>query len=112
MAKNKAAGNSGKPITKSETYHELAAATGLTRKQVSAVFDELGNLIKKELGKKGPGLFTIPGLLKLRRIHKPATKGGERPDPFHPGQMMVVKPKPARNDVRARPLKSLREMVK
>jgi nucleoid DNA-binding protein len=112
MAKNKAAGNSAKPLTKSETYQQLATATGLSRKQIAQVFEELGNIIKNQIGKKGPGVFAVPGLLKLKRISKPATKGGTRPDPFHPGQMMTVKPKPARNVVKAQPLKSLKEMVK
>jgi len=113
MAKNpKAAATPGKPLTKSETYQQLATATGLTRKQVSQVFEELGTLIKGQLGKKGPGVFAVPGLLKLKRISKPATKGGTRPNPFNPGEMMTVKPKPARSVVKAQPLKSLKEMVK
>jgi nucleoid DNA-binding protein len=109
MADTKAA---GKAITKSETYHQLATTTGLTRKQIAALFDELSKLIKKELGKKGPGVFAVPGLLKVTRVHKPATKGGTRPSPFNPGQMMTIKPKPARNVVKVRPLKNLKEMVK
>jgi nucleoid DNA-binding protein len=101
-----------KSMSKSAVYQELAGDTGLTRKQVSEVFDALSKLIKRELGKKGPGVFAIPGLLKLTLTVKPATKGGTRPDPFHPGQMMQVKPKPARKKVRARALKGLNEMVK
>jgi nucleoid DNA-binding protein len=101
-----------KSLSKSAVYQELAGDTGLTRKQVSQVFDALTKLIKRELGKKGPGVFAIPGLLKLTLKRKPATKGGTKPDPFHPGQMMQVKAKPARNTVRARPLKGLNEMVK
>ena len=108
MAENKA----GKPITKSEMFQQLSVATGLSRKQVASVFDALTNLMKKELGKKGPGIIAVPGLLKVKRVHKPATKGGTRPNPFNPGEMMTVKPKPARNVVKAQPLKSLKEMVK
>src|SRR5207249_1551942 len=44
---NKAA---GKARTKSETYQELANATGLTRKQVASVFDHLGTIVKADLG--------------------------------------------------------------
>ena len=42
---------------------------------------------------------------------KPATKGGMRPNPFKPGEMMEVKPKPARRVVKALPLKSLKDMA-
>lgn len=111
MAKDKK-GSGAKAITKSETYQQIASATELSRKQVASVFDELGKLIKHEVGKKGPGIFTLPGLAKIKGEHKEATKGGERPNPFKPGEMMVVKPKPARDVVKVRPLKALKEMVK
>jgi nucleoid DNA-binding protein len=110
MANNDAA--KAKPLTKSAVYQELATSTKLTRKQVSEVFDALTKLIKRELGKKGPGVFAIPGLLKLTLKRKPATKAMTKPDPFHPGQMMQVKAKPATNVVKARPLKALNQMVK
>jgi nucleoid DNA-binding protein len=108
MATNK----SPKSRTKSETYQALAVATGLNRKQVAAVLDGLAQIIREELSKKGPGIFTLPGLLKIKRISKPATKTRTIPNPFKPGEMMTVKGKPARNVVKAQPLKSLKEMVK
>src|SRR3954463_9318272 len=83
-----------KPKNKSQTYVELAEATGLNRKQVTQFFDALGQLIQKELGKKGPGVFVVPGLLKLKRVVKPASKATMRPNPFKPGEMMEVKAKP------------------
>lgn len=116
MAEKKAKSNEkaakAKPLTKSEVLQQLAEKTNLTKKQVSEVFEALTELIRKELGnKKGPGLFTIPGLLKLRVVRKPATKATMRPNPFKPGEMMEVKAKPAKNTVRARPLKTLNELV-
>ena len=101
-----------KAATKSAIYQELSEKTGLSKKQVDSVFVALSDVIKNELGKKGPGVFTVPGLLKLKRITKPATKAGTRPNPFKPGEMMDVKAKPARNVVKAQPLKSLKELVK
>ena len=112
MADNKkSTATAGKPQSKSQTYADLAEATGLSRKQISDVFDRLSQLIQRELGKKGPGVFTVPGLLKLKRITKPATKATMKPNPFKPGEMMEVKAKPARNVVKAQPLKSLKEMI-
>jgi hypothetical protein len=55
--------------------------------------------------------FTIPGLAKVTVVRKPATKAGQRPNPFKPGEMMEVKAKPARNIIRVRPLKMLKDMV-
>jgi nucleoid DNA-binding protein len=110
MAENKTA-KADKPMTKSAVYQQLAESTKLPRKQVSEVFDALTALIKRELGKKGPGVFTLPGLLKLRLVRKPATKAKKGRNPFT-GQEMMIKAKPARNAVRARALKTLNEMIK
>ena len=101
----------GKPKTKTETLNELAEATDLTKKQVNAVFDALGDLISKELGKKGPGVFNVPGLMKVKVVDKPASKEHTRPDPFNPGQMMTVKAKPASRRVKVLPLKGLKDRV-
>ena len=106
------ADNKVKSMTKSAVYQELASSTNLSRKQVAEVFDALAQLIKRELGKKGPGVFTVPGLLKLKLRKRPATKAGTRPNPFKPGEMMAVKARPATNVVKALPLKSLKESVK
>lgn len=110
MAEKKKGNGDAKPLTKSEVYQHLAEATSLTKKQISEVFDALATLIGKELSKKA-GLFTIPGLLKLRVIRKPATKATTKPNPFKKGEMMEVKAKPAKNTVRARALKTLNEML-
>ena len=99
-----------KPRTKAEVFSKLAESTGLSKKQITTVFDQLAELIKSDLGKKGSGLFVVPGLLKLKVVRKPATKAGERLNPFTK-QMMKVPAKPARNVVKALPLKSLKEMV-
>jgi nucleoid DNA-binding protein len=98
-----------KPATKSEILKSLAESTGLSKKEVTSVLDALHGMIKKELSKKG--VFSIPGLVRLKVIKKPATKGGTRPNPFRPGEMMQVKPKPARKVVKAAPLKALKDAV-
>jgi nucleoid DNA-binding protein len=101
----------GKPLGKTETMTRLAEGTGLTKKQVAAVFEALGDLIAKELGKKGPGVFNVPGLMKVKVVDKPATKATTRPDPFNPGQMMTVKAKPASRRVKVLALKGLKDRV-
>jgi nucleoid DNA-binding protein len=94
--------------TKSEILVQISKDTSLSRKQVGSVFDSLGSVIKKSL--RGNGLFTLPGLLKLKVVKKPATKAREGVNPFT-GEKMTFKAKPASKKVRAVPLKSLKGMV-
>lgn len=110
-AKPKAAGaEKSKALTKSEIYSQIAADTGLTKKDVSAVFDSLSTQIKKSLGSRGPGLFTLPGLLKMRTVKKPATKARKGVNPFT-GEEMMFKAKPASKTVKVSALKGLKDMV-
>ena len=102
--------SAAKPATKGEIYAELATKTGLSKKQVSTVFEAMAELIGKHLGKKGPGMFVIPGMMKLRVVRKEATKAKQGINPFTK-EPMTIKAKPARNVVKAIPLKALKEMV-
>lgn len=104
--KKKASG--AKPPTKSEIYSQIADDTGLTKKDVGAVFDSLEKIIKKSL--KGPGLFNVPGLMKVKVVKKPATKARKGTNPFT-GEEMMFKAKPARKAVKVLPLKGLKDMV-
>lgn len=101
---------SAKPATKTEFYGGLAEKTGLTKKQVSSVFEALAEMHGKELGKKGPGVLTVPGLYKIKVVHKPATKA--RPG-FNPAtkQPIMIKAKPARKVIKVMPLKALKDMI-
>jgi nucleoid DNA-binding protein len=103
-------GNGKKAMNKSQLTATLAEQTGLTKAQVNGVLAALGEIVQKELGKKGPGQFTIPGLLKLTVTKKPATKAREGVNPFT-GEKIQIAAKPARNVVRARVLKQLKDAV-
>ena len=94
--------------TKSEIVAQICKDSELSRKQVAAVFESLNGIIKKSL--RGPGLFTLPGLLKLKVVKKPATKAREGINPFTK-EKMVFKAKPASKKVRVLPLKSLKALV-
>ncbi len=111
MAKNNKTENKVRPMTKSAVVQNLAEATKLSKKQVSEIFDALTALIKAQLGKKGPGVFTLPGLLKLKRVHKAGTPARQGIHPFTK-QPTTFKAKPARNTVRARALKNLNDLIK
>lgn len=99
-----------KPYTKGQLFTTLAGRTGLQRKDITAIFDELKSIISAHIKKQGPGNFTLPGLIKLTVTHKPATKARKGINPFT-GEEMMFKAKPARNVVKARALKQLKEMV-
>ncbi|NOU29462.1 MAG: hypothetical protein HOO96_16280 [Polyangiaceae bacterium] len=101
-----------KRLTKAQVVAEIAEATELDKKSVGKVFDGLADLIRKELGKRGPREFVIPGLLKLKAKEVKAQKGGEKkPNPFKPGEFIVTKPKPASVKVRASILKALKDGI-
>ena len=110
-AKKKTAAKADKkPTTKAETFTYIADKTGLTKKDVSAVFDSLGTLVKRDIRRTGPGVYTVPGLMKIKVVRKPATKARKGVNPFT-GEPMTFKSKPARNVVKVLPLKGLKDMV-
>lgn len=99
-----------KEMTKAEIVASLAESTGLAKTEVAKVLGELNILVEKNMGKKGPGSFTIPGLLKIKKYERAATKKREGRNP-RTGEIIEIPAKRKRNDVKVRPLKALREMV-
>nr|WP_267257139.1 HU family DNA-binding protein [Coxiella endosymbiont of Ornithodoros maritimus] len=77
---------------------------------MSTVLDELADVMHRHLRKDAAGQFTLPGLVKCTVKRKPATKARKGINPFI-GEMMTFKAKPARNVVKIRALKRLKEMV-
>ena len=107
------ANGKAKSMTKSQIYDAVAQESEFSRSDVKKFFTALEAVVTDQLGKKGPGVVTIPGLLKLTAVKKPATKGGEqRPNPFKPGEFITTKPKPATTKVKARALKAFTEALK
>lgn len=100
-----------KAATKSEILSNIAEETELSRKQVASVFEALTKEIKAAVGKKGPGLFTVPGLMKITVIHKPATKARKGINPFTKEEQ-IFKAKPARKVIKVRALKALKDFAK
>lgn len=98
------------PFTKTQLLTALAEGTGLPKKEVAAVLDELNSVIHRHLKKRGAGQFTMPGLLKIKTVKKPATKARKGRNPFT-GEEITIKAKPARTAVKVQPLKGLKEMI-
>ena len=88
----------------------IAAGTELSRKQVAAVLDCLGEVIEAHLKKNAVGEFVLPGLLKISTVRKPATKARKGINPFTKEEVMF-KAKLASTVVRVRPLKRLKDMT-
>ncbi|MFK7893273.1 MAG: HU family DNA-binding protein [Granulosicoccus sp.] len=99
-----------KPPTKSEILASIAETTQLSKKEVTSVFDALNGLIQDNLKPRGPGTFSVPGLMKIKVNKKPATKARKGTNPFT-GEPTVFKAKPARKVVKVVPLKNLKDMV-
>ena len=97
-------------LTKSQIVASVADSTGLTKRQVSAVMDETHTLIERSIKQRGVGEFTIPGILKITTVKKPARKARKGINPFT-GEETVFKAKPASIAVKIRPLKKLKEFA-
>jgi len=97
-------------MNKTQIMTHIAEKTGLAKKEVVSVFEELGNVIESHVKKRAVGHFTVPGLMKVKVVRKPATKARKGINPFTK-EPTVFKAKPARNVVKVLPLKKLKEMA-
>ncbi len=97
-------------FNKTQLYTSIAEEVGLSKKEVSSVFESLNSVIERHVKKSGVGEFTLPGLLKVRVVRKPATKARKGINPFT-GLETVFQAKPARNVVKIKALKRLKDMV-
>jgi len=99
-------------MNKSQMLSDIAETTGLTKREVGSVFDALDTVIERHVAKGAVGYVTIPGLMKIKTVTKPAQKAKKGvPNPFRPGELMDVKAKPASTRVKILPLKKLKDMV-
>lgn len=99
-----------KPPTKTQILAHISDETGLARKDVSAVLDSLGGLIEKNIKPRSVGMFSIPGLMKIKIVKKKATKARKGINPFT-GEETTFQAKPARRVVKILPLKGLKDMA-
>lgn len=109
-AAKKAKGAVAEAMSKTAILTEIAESTELTKKQVGAVMEELAGLIERHVKKNAVGQFTLAGLFKIQVVHKPATKARKGKNPFT-GEEIMIKAKPARNTIKIRPLKKLKDMA-
>ena len=99
-------------MTKTQMLAEIAEKTGLSKKEVRNVFEQLEVVIGRHVAKGAVGICTVPGLMKIKTVRKPAQKARKNvPNPFRPGELMDVAAKPASTRVKILPLKKLKDMV-
>ena len=101
-----------KKYTKTEILNEISVNTSVSKKEVAAVLEELGVLIERHVKKRAVGEFTLPGLLKIKSVQRPARPARKNvPNPFRPGELMDIPRKPASTRVKVLPLKKLKEFA-
>jgi nucleoid DNA-binding protein len=100
-----------KAATKTEILTSIAVAVDLPKKKVAEVFDALTEEIKKNLGNRGPGMFTLPGIIKIEKKKVPARPAQKNwTNPFTK-QVEDRPAKPASVKVKVRALRGLKDMV-
>merc|ERR1739838_695711 len=105
MAPMKAMKAGGKAMTKGAIAETLATQCEL-KKSVAAKVNSLAEIGTAEVKKSG--IFTLPGLCRIKTRMKPATKAGKR-EIF--GKMTIVKAKPAKKVVKAFPVAALKASI-
>jgi nucleoid DNA-binding protein len=98
------------PLSKSNIIRTLTDVTCLSKKDVVSVLDTLTQVIEKHIKSGGPGIFVMPGLLKINVVKKPARSARKGVNPFT-GEEIMIKARPAYKAVKIKALKKLKEMV-
>merc|ERR1712205_174482 len=96
----------GKAMTKGAMTKALATEHGLKQKACSEVINSIVAIATQEVKKNG--IFTVPGLCRLKTRTKPATKAGVR---IMFGKETKVKAKPAKTIVKAYPVHALKKQI-
>jgi nucleoid DNA-binding protein len=104
------AGDKNEKMTKAKLVATISGETELTKQQVEGVLDSLHSTIKKQLGRRGPGEFTIPKIVKLKVIKKKATKARMGRNPAT-GEPIKIPAKRAHKVVKATVLKATKDLV-
>jgi nucleoid DNA-binding protein len=101
-----------KSMSKTELVTRIAEECEMARSDVKAVLESMEAQIEKSMKPRGPGVFTIPGIVKIEKRKVPARKARRGvPNPFRPGELMDIPAKPATTKIKVRPLKNLKNMA-
>ncbi len=97
--------------TRVEILRCIAEETGLTVKQVREVFLVARARAARHMMKRGSGEFSLPEMaLKITRKTRPATKKRMGRNP-KTGEAVMIPARPARQVIKVRVLKGLKEVI-
>ena len=94
-------------LSKSQVFEALAEDSGIAKSEIKKVWSSLERLIEASICEQGYGQFTLPGLMKVTTVRRPAIKARRGINPFTKEETWF-KAKPASTGVRIRPLKKLK----
>ena len=94
-------------LSKSQMFEALAEDSGVTKSEVKKVWGSLERLIEASICERGYGQFTLPGLMKVTTVRRPAIKARRGINPFTKEEIWF-KAKPASTGVRVRALKKMK----
>ena len=95
-------------MSKSELIQKISDECSMAKKDVKAVMDAMSSVAYKELKKSG--IFMLPGFAKFTVVKKPATPERKGINPFTK-EPTVFKAKPARKQLKVRPVKAAEDAV-
>jgi nucleoid DNA-binding protein len=98
------------PLSKTNMIRTITDCTAIQKRDVVAVLDCLTQVIEKHIRSGGPGMFVMPGLMKISVVKKPARAARKGINPFT-GEEIMIKARPAYKAVKIKALKKLKEMV-
>merc|ERR1711988_716225 len=91
--------STGRPMSKGGLAEAIAGTCELKRKIAMTAIDSLARIAAEQV--KSHGVFTLPGLARIKTRKKPATKAGKK---MIFGKEVLVKAKPAKTVVKAFPV--------
>ena len=94
-------------LSKSQMFEALAEDSGVPKSEVKKVWGSLERLIEASICERGYGQFTLPGLIKVTTVRRPAIKARRGINPFTKEEIWF-KAKPATTGVRIRALKKIK----
>lgn len=97
-------------LTKSQVFELLAEDSGVAKSDVKKVWGSLERVMEASISKRGSGQFTLPGLMKVTTVRRPAIKARRGINPFTKEETWF-KAKPATTGVRIRALKKMKSFA-
>jgi nucleoid DNA-binding protein len=97
-----------KPMSSIQVRQRIADIVGISNQQVKAVLEALAGVAIEQTNTAG--LFTVPGICRIAKHHKPARPERKMMSPLTK-QEITVKAKPAYSVVKVKPIKALKDAV-